>query len=76
MATISDEERDGNGIHQTPLRIPELLYVSVKMENPIRAVAGNLFPHVFCSSALLGDCLDSSKAVILIRTLFTVSFVV
>ncbi|RHN56560.1 putative 6-phosphofructo-2-kinase, Fructose-2,6-bisphosphate 2-phosphatase [Medicago truncatula] len=79
MATISDEERDGNGINQTPLRIPELLYVSVKMENPIRALAGNLFPHVFCSSALLGDCLDSSKAILMEResaSMWELSFVV
>lgn len=71
MATGSDEEQDGTSIHQTPLRIPELLYVSVKMENPIVAVAGNLFPHVFCSSALVGAC-DSSRAVNLIRSWFSV----
>ncbi|PNX54765.1 6-phosphofructo-2-kinase/fructose-2,6-bisphosphatase-like protein [Trifolium pratense] len=60
MVTGNNEELDGNGIHQTPLRIPELLYVSVKMENPILALAGNLFPHVFFSSAaLLGDSCDS-----------------
>ncbi|KAI5435099.1 hypothetical protein KIW84_021794 [Lathyrus oleraceus] len=58
MVKGSDEEQDGTSIHLSPLQIPELLYVSVKMENPI---AGNLFPHVFCSSALPGAC-DSSKA--------------
>jgi hypothetical protein len=53
-----------------------LLYVSVKMENPILAHAGNLFPHVFfSSSALLGDSCDCSKAVILIHTQFFILFV-
>ncbi|CAI8585882.1 unnamed protein product [Vicia faba] len=77
MATVTDEEQDGTGI-QTPLRIPELLYVSVKMENPIGAVAGNLFPHVLCSSALVGDC-DSSRALSMEResaSMWEFSFVV
>ncbi|GAU31732.1 hypothetical protein TSUD_215340 [Trifolium subterraneum] len=80
MVTGNDEELDGNGIHQTPLRIPELLYVSVKMENPILALAGNLFPHVFFSSAaLLGDSCDCSKALSMEResaSMWELSFVV
>ncbi|CAJ2652594.1 unnamed protein product [Trifolium pratense] len=80
MVTGNNEEHDGNGIHQTPLRIPELLYVSVKMENPILALAGNLFPHVFFSSAaLLGDSCDCSKALSMEResaSMWELSFVV
>ncbi|XP_004490623.1 6-phosphofructo-2-kinase/fructose-2,6-bisphosphatase [Cicer arietinum] len=79
MATGSEEERDGNGIHQTPLRIPELLYVSVKMENPNLALAGNLFPHVSCSSSLLGDSSEESKALSMEResaSMWELSFVV
>lgn len=58
MGTGSEED---HVLHQTPLRIPELLYVSVKMENPKNALAGNLFPHI------CGSSYDSSQAVIFIH---------
>lgn len=76
MGTGSEEEEERDGVQQqTPLRIPGLLYVSVKMENTnLAPLPSNLFPHVCFSSSLLGPSLDPSIAVILIHTHFTISF--
>jgi len=61
MAGDSEEERDA--FNHTPLRIPGLLYVSVKMENPNLTLSGDLLPHV-SGSFPLGPSSDPSKAVI------------
>jgi len=71
MAGDNEEERDG--LNHTPLRIPGLLYVSVKMENPNLTLSGDLLPHV-SGSFHLGPSWDPSKAVILTLTHFIISF--
>lgn len=54
-----------------------LLYVSLKMENPNPnpnpTLAGELLPHVYGSFPLVSSW-DPSKAVILILTHFSISF--
>ncbi|BAT81507.1 hypothetical protein VIGAN_03124300 [Vigna angularis var. angularis] len=76
MAGDSEEERDG--FNHTPLRIPGLLYVSVKMENPNLTLSGDLLPHV-SGSFPLGPSWDPSKALSMEResaTVWELSFVV
>ncbi|KAK8467122.1 hypothetical protein PHAVU_008G259400 [Phaseolus vulgaris] len=76
MAGENEEERDG--LNHTPLRIPGLLYVSVKMENPNLTLSGDLLPHV-SGSFHLGPSWDPSKALSMEResaTVWELSFVV
>ncbi|XP_027941499.1 6-phosphofructo-2-kinase/fructose-2,6-bisphosphatase-like isoform X2 [Vigna unguiculata] len=76
MAGDSEEERDA--FNHTPLRIPGLLYVSVKMENPNLTLSGDLLPHV-SGSFPLGPSSDPSKALSMEResaTVWELSFVV
>jgi len=69
-----DNEEDRDGLNHTPLRIPELLYVSVKMEIPNLTLSGDLLPHV-SGSFPLGPSSDPSKAVIFTHTHFIISFI-
>ncbi|XP_057442239.1 6-phosphofructo-2-kinase/fructose-2,6-bisphosphatase-like [Lotus japonicus] len=76
MATSGggNEEEQREGLLQTPLQIPELLFVSLKMENP-----KTLFPHVCGSLPLLGASWDPSKALSMVResaSMWELSFVV
>ncbi|XP_028214695.1 6-phosphofructo-2-kinase/fructose-2,6-bisphosphatase-like isoform X3 [Glycine soja] len=43
---VGNIEEDRDGLHQSPLGIPELLYVSVKMENPNLTLSRDLLPHL------------------------------
>ncbi|KAG5081071.1 hypothetical protein JHK86_005136 [Glycine max] len=72
---VGNIEEDRDGLHQSPLGIPELLYVSVKMENPNLTLSRDLLPHVS------GSCpsLDPSKALSMEResaSVWELSFVV
>ncbi|KAG4966381.1 hypothetical protein AAZX31_14G180900 [Glycine max] len=72
---VGNSEEDRDGLHQSPLRIPELLYVSVKMENPNLTLSGDLLPHISgsCPSG------DPSKALSMEResaSVWELSFVV
>nr|KYP45719.1 6-phosphofructo-2-kinase/fructose-2,6-biphosphatase 1 [Cajanus cajan] len=71
---VGNSEEDQDGLHQSPLRIPGLLYVSVKMENPNLT----LLPHVSASFPL-GPSWDPSKALSMEResaSVWEFSFVV
>ncbi|KAL5129030.1 6-phosphofructo-2-kinase/fructose-2,6-bisphosphatase [Glycine soja] len=72
---VGNSEEDRDGLHQSPLRIPELLYVSVKMQNPNLTLSGDLLPHISgsCPSG------DPSKALSMEResaSVWELSFVV
>ncbi|XP_027368947.1 6-phosphofructo-2-kinase/fructose-2,6-bisphosphatase-like [Abrus precatorius] len=76
MGPSSEEERDG--FNQTPLQIPGLLYVSVKMENPNLTLVGDLLPHV-SGSYPLAPSRDPSEALSMEResaSMWELSFVV
>ncbi|KAK7321366.1 hypothetical protein VNO77_31939 [Canavalia gladiata] len=76
MGTGSEEELDG--LQQAPLKIPGLLYVSVKMENPNLTLSGDLLPHV-SGSFPLAPSWDPSKALSMEResaSMWELSFVV
>ncbi|TKY56497.1 6-phosphofructo-2-kinase/fructose-2,6-bisphosphatase protein [Spatholobus suberectus] len=75
---VGNSEEDRDGLHQTPLRIPGLLYVSVKMENPNLTLSGDLLPHV-SGTFPLGPSWDPSKALSMEResaSVWELSFVV
>ncbi|RDX57842.1 6-phosphofructo-2-kinase/fructose-2,6-bisphosphatase, partial [Mucuna pruriens] len=76
MVGSSEEEHDG--LNQTLLRIPVLLYVSVKMENPNLTLSRDLLPHV-SGSFPLGPSWDPSQALSMEResaSVWEFSFVV
>ncbi|KAK7300916.1 hypothetical protein RJT34_11768 [Clitoria ternatea] len=76
MGTNSEEDQDG--VPQTPLLIPGLLYVSLKMENPNLTLARDLLPHMSASSPP-GPSWDPSKALSMEResaSTWELSFVV